>query len=219
MVVIDNVVDFKLINFTFVNLNSKLALNSKMIVDENLWLLIQEDDERSFSILFNRYSSVISNNAYYYIKDKEICEQVVHDVFLSIWKNRKTLVIKSFRGYLISAGRYIVYKHLDSLSKSKLCYTEDLSQNESLYVENKGYHNLAYNDLEVQLDRYLNCLPARCKEIFLMSRKRLLNNDEIAVELGISKRSVENQLTSALKHLRGSLKDIAVLTIILGFSI
>jgi RNA polymerase sigma-70 factor (family 1) len=187
-----------------------------MVKDEDLWLLIQKDDERSFSILFHRYSAVVFKNAYSYIRDEAICEQVVHDVFLSIWKNRKTLVIRSFRAYLISASRYIVYKQLKTLSKMNLAYVDDLSQHQEVFVENSGYQSLASRDLEEQLNNYLNHLPARCREIFLMSRKRLLNNDEIALELGISKRSVENQLTSALKHLRGSFKDITILLVILS---
>jgi RNA polymerase sigma-70 factor (ECF subfamily) len=58
----------------------------------------------------------------------------------------------------------------------------------------------------------LRQLPQRCREIFLMSRKDQLNNDEIASRLSISKRTVENQLTTALKHLRVELKRIIMIS-------
>nr|WP_121269767.1 sigma-70 family RNA polymerase sigma factor [Pedobacter schmidteae] len=190
-----------------------------MTTDENLWLMIKEDDEKSFAILFSRYSSIIFNNVYAYLKDKETCEQIVHDVFLSLWKNRKTLMIRSFRAYTVSASRYIVYKHIAANKKLNLSYEEDLSVYSAASVENSGYYNLAYTNLEEELYRHLDKLPKRCREIFLMSRKSLLNNDEIALKLGISKRAVENQITYALKHLRGSLKDSAVLLILMGLQV
>ncbi|WP_369414055.1 sigma factor-like helix-turn-helix DNA-binding protein [Desertivirga xinjiangensis] len=83
-------------------------------------------------------------------------------------------------------------------------------------VENSGYDRLASIDLETQLDAYLENLPKRCREIFFMSRKQMLSNDEIAAKLGISKRSVENQITFALKHLRVSIKDISIALILLS---
>ena len=190
-----------------------------MIADENLWLKIKNDDEKSFAILFSRYSSIIFNNVYSYLQDREVCEQIVHDVFLSLWKNRKTLVIKSFKAYTISASRYIVYKHIVANRKSNLSYEEDLSIYSGPSAENAGYYNLAYTDLEQELHQHLDKLPKRCREIFLMSRKNLLNNEEIALQLGISKRAVENQITYALKYLRGSLKDISVLLILIGFGL
>jgi RNA polymerase sigma-70 factor (ECF subfamily) len=59
---------------------------------------------------------------------------------------------------------------------------------------------------------YLHQLPKRCQEIFKLSRFDNLSNDEIAAKLGISKRSVENQITLALKHLRGCLKYVSAIT-------
>lgn len=70
-----------------------------------------------------------------------------------------------------------------------------------------GYYNMAFRDLEFDMESSLSNIPKRCRQIFFMSRKELLSNDEIAGKLSISKRTVENQITHALKHLRLSLKD------------
>jgi len=67
------------------------------------------------------------------------------------------------------------------------------------------------------LQQLLQQLPQRCREIFNMSRFQYLSNDEIARQLGISKRTVENQLTTALAHLRTNLKDISGVLIIAMF--
>jgi RNA polymerase sigma-70 factor (family 1) len=182
--------------------------------DADLWESIKSDDERAFSTLFHRYSSRIYSNSYNYLRDKEICEQIVHDIFLTIWTNRKTLQIESFKNYLTSAGRYRVYKSIHASKIIPIDYKEDLDVFSKGSEENEGFDRIAYNDLETELESYLRNLPKRCQEIFLMSRRQLMSNDEIAEKLGISKRSVENQITHALKHLRVSLKDITVLLII-----
>lgn len=182
-----------------------------MVNDNDLWKDIKMGDEKAFSTLFYRYSSHIYKKAFLYIRDQEVCEQIVHDIFLSIWTNRKTLQINSFKGYLTSAARYQVYKQLASNKRSSVDYEENLDNFSNTLVSNTGYDRLVSKDLESELEGYLQDLPKRCREIFLLSRKHALSNDEIAERLSISKRSVENQITHALKHLRLQLKDISVL--------
>lgn len=185
-----------------------------MIKDSDLWESIRDDNEKAFSTLFHRYSSKIYSTAYYYIRDSEVCEQIVHDIFLSLWSKRKTLNIESFTGYLTSAARYRVYKQMTANKTFPIEYKENLEVMSMRSVENSGYDRLASIDLETQFDAYLENLPKRCREIFFMSRKQMLSNDEIAAKLGISKRSVENQITYALKHLRVSIKDISIALIL-----
>jgi RNA polymerase sigma-70 factor (family 1) len=186
-----------------------------MITDFVLWASIKRGDETAFSELFHRYSPRIYNKAFFKIKDTEVCTQIVHDIFLTLWNNRKTLEINSFIGYFTSATRYQVYRYTLRQKSTLIDYKEDLSSLSNTFTENKGYSSVAYQDLELELESYLQNLPKRCREIFLMSRQKSLSNDEIAGALGISRRSVENQITYALKQLRVSLKDISVLLIIL----
>ena len=183
--------------------------------ETDLWEAIKLDDEKAFSILFQRYSSRIYSSSYSYIKDQAACEQIVHDVFLTIWTNRKTLEIRSVNAYLTSAARYRAYKHIAANKIIPISYEEDLENFSTNNDVNKGYNNIAYLELEAELNSHLKSLPKRCHEIFIMSRRQLLSNAEIALKLGISKRSVENQITQALKHLRASLKDIFLLVLLI----
>lgn len=189
---------------------------SSMITDHELWDSIREDNEQAFAKLFYRYSSRIYSTAYSYVRDPEACEQIVHDIFITLWTNRHSLNIQSFKAYLTSAARYRVYKHITACKIIPLDYREDMEVRDfSGYAShNEGYSNLAYEDLEMEVDSHLQNLPKRCREIFVLSRKESLSNDEIAEQLGISKRTVENQLTYALRHLRFSLKDVSVVLII-----
>src|SRR3546814_15198411 len=79
---------------------------------------------------------------------------------------------------------------------------------------NEGDERIRRSELESHVDQILPELPARCQEIFLLSRRDQLTNDEISDRLGISKRSVENQLTRALKHLRNHAKSLTVCAIL-----
>lgn len=189
-----------------------------MISDSDLLEYIRLDDEKAFSKLFYRYSSGIYRKAYSYLKDEEACEQIVHDIFLTLWNNRKTQQISSLKGYLTAAARYRVYKCIAAGKTTRIEYKEDVESFSKGSVENKGLDNLTAKDLHLELHSYLENLPKRCREIFLMSRMEVLSNAEIAQKLGISKRSVENQITIALKYLRLSLKHISTfLLLCLGF--
>ena len=182
-----------------------------MVTDHELWESIKKNDEQAFAKLFYRYSTKIYSKAYSYLRDREVCEQIVQDIFMGIWTARQTLQIESFSAYLTAAARYRIYKHRYGVKVVPIQYQESLE--DAIYLDhnaqNEGYNKLVTEELELEVDSRLSSLPKRCQEIFIMSRRQQLSNEEIADELGISKRTVENQITSALKHLRFSLKDIS----------
>ena len=176
-------------------------LNQKF-TDIELWQAIKFDDKRAFDLLFERYWSAMYSTAYNYLRDTEKCQEIVHDIFLSIWQKRKEYQIEHIKSYLTTATRYHVYKCLKERKASALVYVEDYDDEVNVSNANEAEGKLACLDLETTVEGRLHNLPKRCREIFLLSRKRHMTNDEIAVHFGISKRTVENQLTSALKHLR-----------------
>lgn len=179
---------------------------NRMVTDQELWSEIKKSNDQAFARLFHRYSSRIYSNVYSYIKDREVCEQIVHDIFLSIWANREELEVRSFEAYLTAAARYRVYKHISARKLVPIDYKEELEAYNNTFALNAGYNKMMYHELEAEVNTYISSLPARCRQIFIMSRKESLSNDEIAENLGISKRTVENQVTYALKHLRLLLK-------------
>jgi len=182
-----------------------------MVTDHELWEAIKNNDEKAFAKLFYRYSTKIYSKAYSYLRDKEVCEQIVHDLFIGLWNGRHTLEIQSFSAYLTSAARYKIYKHRYAAKVVPIEYKESLEDTAYLHStsQNEGYNKLVSEEMELKVDSCLATLPERCQEIYIMSHRQQLSNDEIADELGISKRTVENQITNALKHLRFSLKDIS----------
>ncbi|WP_090974092.1 RNA polymerase sigma factor [Parapedobacter composti] len=176
--------------------------------DQQLWEAVVNGSDSAFAVLFDRYWSIIYRTAFSYVGDKERSEEITHDIFLNLWRRRHVLEIQSFPAYLRAAARYHVYKCLKAEKISMVQYTADWEAIESPLVGNDGDETIRHIELEQDVDRFLVDLPARCKEIFLLSRRENLSNDEIADRLGISRRSVENQLTRALKHLRVRLKTL-----------
>ncbi|RYX80321.1 sigma-70 family RNA polymerase sigma factor [bacterium] len=175
--------------------------------DVDLWNAICKDDEAAFTALFNRYWELLYNTSFRYLKDHEISEEIVHDIFLSIWNRRKDLKIISFKNFLLKSVRYQIYNRARA-PKLPIIFADQNVYENNIFEENKGEIRIRELELDHELDKYLSQLPYRCKEIYKMSRIKNLSNQEIAQQLGISKRSVENQIALALKHLRMSFKYV-----------
>ncbi|MET4083953.1 RNA polymerase sigma factor (sigma-70 family) [Pedobacter sp. UYP30] len=133
--------------------------------------------------------------------------------FGRLWANRKTVHINAVKGYLTAASRYQVCRHIAATKIIPIDYKFNVEGLSNRTVSSTGYERLTTTDLDTELHSSLDDLPKTCREIFLMSRKQTLSNEEIAGRLGMSKRSVENQITFTLKHLRGALEHISVLVI------
>lgn len=194
-----------------------MQLNS--LSNADLWSLIVGDNYRAFKVLFERYWLKLYRTAQKYVHSDTACEEVVHDLFLNLWNRRKFLTIASIDHYLKASIRYQVFSYQKKIKKEIVCYSEDVEGIVGSVSYNHGSEKIRSSELEIQLESYLNVLPVRCKEIFLLSRRDYLSNDEIATMLKISKRSVENQITIALKHLRFNLKEIMILLILLGHTL
>jgi len=186
--------------------------------DSELWEQIRLDNNKAFDVLFNRYWSSVYSTSFTYLKDQEACTELVHDIFINIWRNRYSLEISSFKNYLTMASRYQVYKLVKKGKANPLLLVEEYDTiPNSNYAINLGEEKISYQEMESSIELVLDKLPKKCKEIFIMSRFENLSNQEIADKLDISKRTVENQITIALRVLRVSIK--AVLCSILFFNI
>ena len=173
--------------------------------DATLLNLIKAGDLDSFNILFERYWEKLFATVFSVCPDTEVCSEIVHDIFLNLWLRREKLQIEYFQGYITASARYQIYRHLKNIKRKSIEYREDLDFG-NLVAVNDGESNIRYRELEKKVEEELEELPSRCREIFTLSRMQQLSNDEIAARLDISKRTVENQLTYALRHLRLSIR-------------
>jgi len=182
-------------------------MNYPQQTDEDLFAAVKRHDKKAFNQLYDRYWEVVYKKAFSYLHDIETCMGIVNDIFVNIWEKREVLNIITFKNYLTSAARYRVYNSIKASSTSPLKYVEDYEKLDDLsVVYNNAESNFQVDELSTDLDKLLDKLPARCKEIFLLSRVSQLTNAEIAERLSISKRAVENQISLAVKYLKPHFK-------------
>jgi RNA polymerase sigma-70 factor (family 1) len=186
------------------------------VTDIELWNAIREGNEAAFRMLYDRYWPTIYSTAWSYLHDRQACTEIVQTIFLGIWMRRHELKIGAFYPYLKAAARYQVYNRLQKKGEMKVLYFDSLPDDGKSAI-NEGEFNLSYRELQDSVENHLQDLPQRCRDIFLLSRKEHLSITEIAQRLGISKRTVENQLTNALQHLRHELGDLSLLLLLFGW--
>ncbi|WP_114937689.1 RNA polymerase sigma-70 factor [Mucilaginibacter endophyticus] len=172
------------------------------LTDNELWEAVVSDSSRAFVVLYNRYWHKLYKTAKKYLKDDIVAEEIVHDVFVALWQKRHSSKIVDFQKYILVTARYHVYKQLRTIAAEKVEFYEQIPEQPTLALVSEADVKLGYEDLQTELTNVLKQLPRRCQEIFWLSRVENLSNDEIAERLNISKRTVENQITIALKFLR-----------------
>ncbi|MBF9252689.1 RNA polymerase sigma-70 factor [Pontibacter sp. 172403-2] len=169
--------------------------------DEKLLELIQADDRAAFEQVYNKYWSKLYLSAYNILRDRQASEDIVQEVLVSLWMKRSSLAIKSLNAFLYCAVRYQV---LNAIRSGK-ARQHVLSEAGKLSVENEGESALCEKDINCLLEQGIAELPGKCRQIYLLSRKEHLTTREIAMQLGIASKTVENQLTIALRRLRVTL--------------
>ena len=179
--------------------------------DLQLWSLVKLNNREAFEILYRRHWSRLLISAYNVLKDREVSKDIVQDVFTDLWVKRRTTFISSMSGYLKVSVRNQVFKQL---RRGKIAL-EHIKGLDIVSFVDATEQMVNFNQLNETYDRSVARLPERCREIFKMSRNENLTVKEIAAKLDISPKTVENQITKALKHLRKSMSDlILVLAII-----
>jgi len=177
-------------------------MNRIDLPDDHLWAAVREGDSGAFVILYNRYWNQLYRTAQVYLKDSNLAEEVVQDVFIVLWNRRNFLNIEKFKPYITVTLRYHIFKQLKAIKVNLVDYVEEFPEERATTTEEMVTEKLQQGDFEIELMARLSGLPKRCAEIFILSRVKNLSNFEIAGQLGISKFTVENQITHALKYLR-----------------
>lgn len=172
--------------------------------DNELLHLLSKDNEAAFTEVYNRFWQKMFVVAHNRLKDVQAAEDIVHDVFLSLWKNRKSAEINSLENYLASATKYMV---LAKIKKVQMERTYHQSQSLAPVVALPDEPSIHYKRILEMVHDEVEKLPERCRLIFQYSRTQGLPVKEIARELNISPKTVENQLNKALKQLRLALKN------------
>lgn len=164
--------------------------------------LIKEGDNLAFRHLFETYFTPLCRFMHLFIPDKPIVEELALDIFVYVWENRKTLQIQvSLKAYLFQAARNKCLNELRHTKKTVALddIDYDMIETEVMSLENEELYRL--------IQEAVLALPEKCREVFNLSRNENLSNKEIADKLNISQKTVEAQITKALKKIRNFLGD------------
>lgn len=177
--------------------------DSKNISETILWSKIQEDNQVAFNQVFNSYWKPLYAYTYNILLDSESTEDVLQDVFIKIWTKRKDIEIIDLKSYLFNSARN---NAISKLRQDKFTYVHE-EVLKDLEMISEVYEEVDYLELKGTIEKSLEKLPPRCRDIFRMSRFEGCSITEIAIHFDISHRTVENQLHVALKHLKSVLKQ------------
>jgi RNA polymerase sigma-70 factor (ECF subfamily) len=180
--------------------------NYNILNDKELTGLLREGDEHAFTEIYNRYWAKLFAIAANKIKDLDEAEEIVQDIFVSLWKRRSDLgVIDTLSPYLAVSVKYRVIKILDKRNHQQKY--SDYSQHIKDLTDDSTQQWLEFEELRSRLAGFVADLPEKCRLVYQLSRESGYSQRKIASELGIAEKTVEAHLGKALKTLRTRLSQ------------
>jgi RNA polymerase sigma-70 factor (ECF subfamily) len=166
---------------------------------------IKKGDEKAFETLFHKYYRYLCMYATKIINDDSSAEEIVQDFFVKLWEKREKLNIEtSINNYLFRSVKNLCINYIQH-NKTKLRYAKNvLSEIEKNISDDSNFTEI---DLSKKIEESIDSLPEKRKEIFRLSRQEGLKYHEIAQKLNVSIKTVETQMSLAIKTLREKLKD------------
>lgn len=182
--------------------------------DQAVFLAIQSGQTIAFEMLFKTYYQPLCRYANSFLKDPDETEEIVQAAFIGLWEKRKTISIESsLKSYLYRAIRNSCLNQLKH-EQVKQRYMAQEAVKEEVHSQ-PADHLSIHSELEEKIKAAIQTLPDQCRLIFTMSRFEELKYQEIADQLNLSVKTVENQMGKALKLMRAQLKEYLPLLAIL----
>lgn len=194
---------------TFLTIGSDYLLNLqltmyKRLSDEELVAYLINGNQRAFEAIYDRFWFRLYGIAYQEVGTKEEAEEILHDVFESLWTRREEVTIRNLSAYLVVAIKHRVTNYIKSCITHRK-YQEYLILNE-IQQTYATEEIVLFSDLSKAVDEVMKKLPERTGEIFRMSRFENLPVKEIASRFNITEKGVEYHITQSLKVLREQLR-------------
>ncbi|EID76405.1 RNA polymerase sigma-70 factor [Imtechella halotolerans] len=185
---------------------NKISINNPYFITQLI-----EGNHNAYETLFHLYFEKLHYVAVSYIENTEDAKEIIQNIFLKVWKKKQILTPEmNLNAYLF---KMVKNECLDYLKHTKvqLKYRKKL-EIERAYLNEKALKNdpsqlLIESELQNKIEGLINQLPANCREVFIKSRIEGLKYAEIANELNISVKTVENQISKALRYLRHELQE------------
>jgi RNA polymerase sigma-19 factor, ECF subfamily len=185
-----------------------LKLNSKKnnISDNGLSLPIGLNDKAEFENIYKFYWPKLYIYAFNILREREICEDIIQEVFVDLWRRRKDIQVSDLNSYLYRSVKNQVLNHFrNSKYKNQLLMKFNIIS--AKYNFDELYEKTELNN---QISNLVSKLPDQRRLIFQLNKQECLSYKEISEKLNLSLQTVKNQISTALKAIRKSLKDFYI---------
>lgn len=177
--------------------------------DNILWEKVYRDDDiASYEQLHANYYAALCNFTFSYLKDRQLCEEVISDVFVAVWQKRKELThVRNIKSYLYTCAKNL---SIDTIRKNNTMIQPDTSiyEVDIADVDEQLLSPLEMKEFKQKMNAAIEELPPQCKLIFKMLVNDQLAYKEIAEILNLSRKTVEAQIAIAYKKLTSQLKKL-----------
>ena len=179
---------------------------------------IQKGEEWAFEILFKQYFKALAVYAKRFVQDLDLAQDIVQEVFVKFYEQKDGLVVhSSLKALLYQSVKNRCLDYLRSQQTRTAHHDNILTLNKGNEINDSDF--MEQVELEEKIYQSISDLPEQCQVIFKMSRFEGKRNQEIAEELNLSKRTVETQISNALKRLRKDIFQYLKLLIIMALEI
>ena len=169
-----------------------------LYTDNELTTLLQQGNESAFAELYNRYWLELYDTAYHRLKNKEQIEDIIQDVFEKLWIRRAELHIENAQAYLHTAIRFRIFNY----AERNAAHESFFEPFESIAFTPAGAdEKILEKELIDLLNAYIESLPKKRRNIFLLRIRHNLTTKEIASRLKVSQKTVQNQLGTTMQNL------------------
>ncbi len=167
------------------------------------------DDKRAFDCLYHLYYSKLYFYSKMFLKTTEGIEDILQEVFVKVWMNRRNIKnIGTYNAFLYTVTKNTLLNDMRSRLKSEQFMENHFSN--SVSTEFVTQHEIEYRDFNEKVNEFIFQLPEKRRRIYLMSREEGKTNPEIAAELSISVKTVEDHMTHALKFLKKRIPSLGL---------
>lgn len=177
--------------------------------NKQLLSLLQHGNEEAFTIIYKKYYQMLYQLSFNYLKDRDLAEDIIQQVFLKLWEIRShVIIIEDLGSYLYTMAKNVILQTIRQKNK-------DVLEAYEMYYLQKNEKTVLYDQRKTALYKAIYKLPIQKKAICLMKLNEQASNEEISLRLGISVQTVKNHYNQSISFIRKNIGEKIILIAIL----